>query len=854
MNIMEQLGNLEAAGLLQVAQMEPDLEYLFRHSLVQEAVYSSLLESDRKRLHLVVGETVEILYPDRLDEFAGMLAQHFQNAGVDEKAHQYYLKAGNAALEAYANQEAENQFRRALTLVCCDADRAKLLTGLGEALYRQSRFDDALDAWREGIEYLTAAGEFNQVAFLYARSARVAWHAGDHEEALRLSNEGLEVVAGWGESPEMAMLIHEAARSCFFNKQDEKAFQLCRKALKMAEKFNDIASQADALATYGVLKNLSEEEAQEALEKAVDLAESAGYLGIALRAYHNLATITGSHEGGREASRRYFKKAAELGRRRGVAVEEHYSLAGALGYARAGGDLDEAEAYLQRMDELARQMHDPEPALFINEGHRAALLFMRGDWEASLALIRRCYQAAREENDLNSLQELGGDLVSALLELNLYERFDDWDEMERLIQEHLQAVAESGGDPMWPSLQLAILRARQRRISEAWEALQKAEQADREKKTIWRDNYIGHAQAEIAAAEGKYEDAIAIFEGVAARYARLGARWSLARTLHDWAEIHIKSRSAADYERARALLREAQTLYEAMGARGHADWMEVRLKVVMNQIFKLALISQQDAQELARAAKIQGSFLPKEVPAIEGWSLAVHLDPARQTSGDFYDFIPFANNRWGILVADVADKGAAAALFMTTSRSLIRTYAYEYELWPEIVLSEANRRLLADTRAGLFVTVFYGILDPQTGLLTYANAGHNPPYLLRQDGGIQPLYRTGTPLGAFEEVSWEQAQVRFLPGDSLVVYTDGVIDAQDKRGTLFGDARLVTSLEAHRGNTAKGMLDDLLKDLRGFVGDAPQFDDITLMVLAREQLPEGGDNQAGMPPSSMTSP
>ena len=96
MSIMEQLGNLEAAGLLRVAQVEPDLEYLFRHSLVQDAVYTSLLEPDRKRLHLMVGETVERLYPDRLDEFAGTLAQHFQNAGRDEKAHKYYIRTAQS--------------------------------------------------------------------------------------------------------------------------------------------------------------------------------------------------------------------------------------------------------------------------------------------------------------------------------------------------------------------------------------------------------------------------------------------------------------------------------------------------------------------------------------------------------------------------------------------------------------------------------------------------------------------------------------------------------------------------------------------------------------------------------------
>jgi serine phosphatase RsbU (regulator of sigma subunit) len=833
MSIMGQLGSLEAAGLVRVAQVEPDLEYLFRHSLVQDAVYTSLLENDRVRLHLMVGETIEKLYPDRLDEFADTLARHFQNAGVDDKAHTYFYKAGKAALQSYANQEAEIQFRRALSLPCCTTERAALLYGLAESLYRQSRFQEALDAFKGGIEHYQAESCWDDVARLYARSARVAWHAGNNVEALRLSNQGLDVVAGSPDSPEMAMLIHEAARSYLFNDLHDKAFQLCKKALQMSEKFNDVAGMADTLATYGVLKKLPEEEAREALERSVQLAEQAGYLGIALRAYHNLAALHGAHEGGREASRKYFKKSAALGRQRGVANEEHYSLVGAVGFARAAGDLTEAEAYLKRMEELARSMPDPGPADFINKAHRAALLFMRGEWEAGIDLARTCSQVAREQGDFASLYEVLGDLVSGLLEMILYQQLEDWSEVEALALERVDLAEEGFGDKRMPNLDLAILRSRQLRIDEAREAMENAVQGLGDEKSPWRLSIINRVDAEISTAAGRYAEAASALEEIVANYARLGARWSWARTLHDLAEVHMKSGSPADYERARGLLREALNLYNEMGATRHAEWMEIRLTALRAKTFKLALVSQQDAQELARAAQIQGSFLPQEVPQISGWELAVTLEPARQTSGDFYDFIPFSKDRWGLLVADVADKGTAAALFMTTSRSLIRTYAADYEIWPEIVLSETNRRLLADTQSGLFVTAFYGVLDPQTGILTYANAGHNPPYLLRQEGDTQPLTRTGTPLGIFEEASWEQNQVRVMPGDSLVIYTDGVIDSQNGSEKLLGAIGLLDSLEKHRNKPAKATRDGILDDVHAFVGDAPQFDDITLLVLTR---------------------
>jgi sigma-B regulation protein RsbU (phosphoserine phosphatase) len=237
---------------------------------------------------------------------------------------------------------------------------------------------------------------------------------------------------------------------------------------------------------------------------------------------------------------------------------------------------------------------------------------------------------------------------------------------------------------------------------------------------------------------------------------------------------------------------------------------------------------------MALAGQIQASFLPREVPEMAGWQFAATLMPARETSGDFYDFVPLPNGRWGIVVADVADKGMGAALYMALSCTLIRTYAAKHHTRPDLVFSAASRRILTDTRSDLFVSVFYGILDPSTGTLNYCNAGHNPPLLLRGGGGeVQELRRTGMFLGVMSDATWERATAQMSPGDVLLLYTDGITDAQNRQGEFFGDRRLHQALRASPALSARGIHDTLVATLHDFVGDTPQFDDITLMVVVR---------------------
>jgi serine phosphatase RsbU (regulator of sigma subunit) len=236
-------------------------------------------------------------------------------------------------------------------------------------------------------------------------------------------------------------------------------------------------------------------------------------------------------------------------------------------------------------------------------------------------------------------------------------------------------------------------------------------------------------------------------------------------------------------------------------------------------------------QELEVAGRIQATFLPRTVPDVPGWDIAATLQPARQTSGDFYDFMEFGNGRFGILVADVADKGTGAALYMALSRTLLRTYAIQHPEQPAEALRLANERILADTESDQFVTVFYAVLDTANDRLAYANAGHNPAFLLSGDGrSPQSLAKTGIPLGMFAGMAWQQQTVAVAPGDKLILYTDGVTEAQDAEGNEFGEERLLAALQE---KTAEGMVTAVLTAIHDFVGSAPQFDDVTLVIAVK---------------------
>jgi len=240
-------------------------------------------------------------------------------------------------------------------------------------------------------------------------------------------------------------------------------------------------------------------------------------------------------------------------------------------------------------------------------------------------------------------------------------------------------------------------------------------------------------------------------------------------------------------------------------------------------------------RELALAGEIQASFLPKEIPTLPGWQISTELLPARETSGDFFNIRILNNSQVVFFIADVLDKGVGAALFMTLCWTLLQIFLNEYPSEPKRVFWEINNRILRDTTSTQFLTIFYGVLDPITGKVVYSNAGHCPPYLLKNQRNHlpQPLIRTGMPLAVQYNENWDQDMIELDEGDVLFLYTDGVTEGQNDDSVLYGVQRLKTVLKDHRGNSAEEIKDSVIHDLESFVGGKIQSDDIAILVIKK---------------------
>jgi|SRR5918999_793697 hypothetical protein len=343
----------------------------------------------------------------------------------------------------------------------------------------------------------------------------------------------------------------------------------------------------------------------------------------------------------------------------------------------------------------------------------------------------------------------------------------------------------------------------------------------------------------------------------------------------DFAELEACVRGGFDYV-------TPPFLPSLLRIRVSSCWERWQLTMTVEEMAAAASLREYE-RELSIAHEIQSGFLPNELPIPEGWEVATRFEPAKQVGGDFYDvFELIKGQRIGFVVADVCDKGVGAALFMALIRTLIRHTAEHTGSWnlgggdltPLAVTDEVADDILGDDddadaafdnrsmapllsvaagplvqavvgtnrylarnhlRQGYFATMFFGVLDPASGAFLYINGGHNPPVLVRANGDYTTLGPTGPAVGMLSDSTYTLSHTTLRPGDALFIYTDGVVEARDTSGELFGTDRTIDVI-AKPGNTAEEMLGRVDEAIRHYVGSAQQTDDITMLAIRRKEL------------------
>ena len=571
--LIEALETAERAQIISERRDASRVVFAFAHNLMPFTLRQTASRMRLQRLHRRAAAALAELHPNDLES----LAYHSLQAGDEEHAWKYLAQAGDRALNLYANQEAEQHYRSALAMPVPALARAALLSGLGECLFRLMRFEEAGEAWGQAIQLYREAGDHDHVATLYARLGRTTWYAGDEPRSLEVCQEGLAAIqamtgsADAPETPGMAALLHETARAYRFNRQYGPARPLCESALKMAERLGLVEVQAEALATYGILPDIPLEQAEEMEARSVELAEAGGFYATAVRGHENLADIL-ALQGKFEAARQQEYRNRDLGRMMGMPAWEHHQLCRAVLFSLELADFASAQADLEYLRQLEAEHPYFETSTENRRNVEAILARRLGHLDEAEALIEHLRKKARKTGDLQGMARIDDNLAHILIEQGR------WEEAERTLVEATHIAANDAVvNGVFSHCMLGLVRIHQGDLEGAEQALKAARQAAGGQFSAWDELRVDRSQAHLFAAQGRWDEAFALFDAVIERLERMKLRWHQARLLEEMAGLRLKRGGPGDEALALALLRQTLGMYEAMGVEYYRLQVESRL-------------------------------------------------------------------------------------------------------------------------------------------------------------------------------------------------------------------------------------------------------------------------------------
>ena len=546
-------------------------EYIFKHEVLREVTYESVLKRLRRTYHGIVADWLIANSGERIGELKGLIAEHLLLAKRKDQALPYFIQAGETALASYANPEAERYFRTALTLSPTEDQRAKLLSGLGEALNRQGQTEEALQVYRQGIDLYQTLEDCDGIAYLYTRSSQADYI--DNQKRWGLCQEGLALLENAPDSLGLARLLVEAGRVAYFYGVSDEVAPLCNRAMGMAERIGSIEVQADARIT---LSMLSEDFVQSVttLKDVVALTEANGLLGTAARAHNNLGFLVGNL-GELESAFEHFIRAAEIARLMGDTGGVCFFLQNAHEVACNLGRLQEASQILTEIEQI--QTFAPGAwTEYLLKTMRSIVFYAKGQWLQALNETRALLKEAKCNGDMQGQSNFVSNLALITLELNRFAALSEWNEVEREIKESLDIGLEITKSNH-PRYRLAITHARKGDSGKAQELYEE------EKNTIagpevYMDQVLRlWTEFELAYADERWSESIAACESLVEICERSEHRWDWARRLIDLGDAYLGRNEPGDLEKVREIYQQSLDMFIEMGAPGYIKVLEERL-------------------------------------------------------------------------------------------------------------------------------------------------------------------------------------------------------------------------------------------------------------------------------------
>jgi class 3 adenylate cyclase/tetratricopeptide (TPR) repeat protein len=545
-------------------------EFIFKHDILRDVTYESVLKRLRITYHGLVADWLIANSGDRISEHSGFMAEHLLLAGRDEQASGYFFRAGEKALASYANAEAEHFYRQVLKLSPPSPLRAGTQTGLGEALYRQGRSNEATKAWQRAIELHKEVGDSDGLGDTYARLSRLIWLE-DHLEAWNLCQESLDLLEGAPESRGYARLLAEAGRTAHFRNEIDQVVPLCQRAMDMAEDVEDLEVWAEARITLSLTLE-DPKDSINILKEIIVMIEGEGLLRTISRAHINLAAFY-NKEFDLRYSHEHWLLAAEINRKIGETDLMLFCLSGVLICLI---DLGELKSLEDKLAKFLLKSSAPRSRIKVftqTDPYYGIFLRAKGEWGAAMEKMQGIKDNLKHGGSFQEISDNNLHLANTILELNRFGFKEDISEAVTALEDNIQINWFSKSS----YFRLAVASARQARIADARDLLIEAENDQSYPEGYQSKQHHLQVEFELAYAEKHWGEAVKACKSLLETYQPSGYRWRWARQLIDLGDALVGRNEPGDLEQARETYQQSLEMFTEMGASGYVEVLEARL-------------------------------------------------------------------------------------------------------------------------------------------------------------------------------------------------------------------------------------------------------------------------------------